>query len=181
MNLAPCQTRKTTERLRRPLHKHQGGIMKKIRIGIFVLLVAFFQLAIADSDSEKEAEILLNTMGMESAMDQSMSQMLDLQLQQNPALAPYRNVMVEFFRKHISWTSLKPAFLEIYTEAFTAEELREINAFYATDTGKKTIEKMPLLMTQGGQIGISRVQDNIEELQEMIKIESERLVDLQQQ
>jgi hypothetical protein len=36
-------------------------------------------------------------------------------------------------------------------------------------------------MTQGGQIGISRVQENIGELQEMIKIESERLVDLQQQ
>jgi hypothetical protein len=79
MNLATCQTRTTTGRLRRPLHKRQGGIMKNLRIGIFVFLVAFFQLAIADSDSEKEAEILLNTMGMESAMDQSMSQMLDLQ------------------------------------------------------------------------------------------------------
>lgn len=155
--------------------------MEALRIGFFVGLMVFFPFAAAESDAEKEAEILLNTMGMESAMDESMSQMLDVQLQQNPALAPYKSVMMAFFRKYISWNSLKPEFLKIYTETFSAAELREINAFYATDTGKKTIEKMPALMAQGGQIGAARVRDNIGELQQMIETESERLVHLQQQ
>jgi hypothetical protein len=155
--------------------------MRVFKIGFLVGLMAFLPLAAAESDAEKEAEILLDTMGMETAMDQSMSQMLDVQLQQNPALAPYKGVMMQFFRKHMSWNSLKPEFLKIYTEAFSATELREINAFYATDAGKKTIEKMPELIAQGGQIGVTRVQENIGELQEMIKIESERLINLQQQ
>ena len=72
----------------------------------------------------------------------------------------------------MSWASLKPEFLKIYSEAFSAKELREINEFYSTDTGK-TIQSMPSLMAQGGQIGAARVQANIGELQEMIKAESE--------
>jgi hypothetical protein len=81
----------------------------------------------------------------------------------------------------MSWESLKPEFLKIYANAFTATELREINKFYATDTGKKTIENMPALMAQGAQIGAVRVQENIGELQAMIKAESERLQKLGQQ
>jgi hypothetical protein len=114
-------------------------------------------------------------MGMEEAMTESMSQLVDVQLQQNPALAPYKDVMMKFFSKHMSWESLKPEFLEIYATSFTASELREINKFYATDTGKKTIEKMPAIMAQGAQIGAARVQENIGELQAMIQAESERL------
>jgi hypothetical protein len=110
-----------------------------------------------------------------------MSQMIDLQLQQNPTLAPFKPVMMKFFSKHMSWASLKPEFLKIYSEAFSAKELREINEFYSTDTGKKTIQLMPSLMAQGGQIGAARVQANIGELQEMIKAESERLQKLSEQ
>lgn len=149
--------------------------MKVIQLSIFICSLLMTQLTFADTSSEREAEKLLNTMGMEEAMIQSMSQMIDLQLQQNPALAPYKSVMMQFFAKHMSWESLKPEFLKIYSEAFSANELHEINEFYATETGKKTIQLMPLLMAQGGQIGASRVQQNIGELQEMLKTESERL------
>jgi hypothetical protein len=148
------------------------------------LLLAFLcvsSISSADTASEKEAEKLLSIMGMEQVLEQSISQMLDVQLQQNPALAPYKGVMLEFFSKHMSYESLKPDMLKIYSNEFTAEELKKINSFYATDVGKKTIEKMPILMVQGAQIGAARVQENIGELQEMIKVESERIQNLQSQ
>lgn len=149
--------------------------MKFLRLGIFVGSFFMAQLVSADTESEKEAEKLLAVMGMEEAMVQSMSQMIDLQLQQNPTLAPFKPVMMEFFSKHMSWGSLKPDILKIYSDTFSAQELREINAFYATDTGQKTIQLMPSLMAQGGQVGAARVQANIGELQAMIKAEVERL------
>ena len=62
-----------------------------------------------------------------------------------------------------------------HPEAFTAAELIKINEFYSTDAGQKAIEKMPELMTKGGMIGASRVQENLGELQDMIKAEAERL------
>ncbi len=149
--------------------------MKIRHLGVVVLLSMATSLVYADAASEREAEKLLGTIGMEESMKQSMSQIIDVQLQQNPALVPFREVMLKFLNKHMSWESLKPELLVIYTEAFTAEELREINAFYATETGKKTIEMMPVLMGKGAQIGMNRVQDNMQELQSLIEEESARL------
>lgn len=77
--------------------------------------------------------------------------------------------------------SLKPDLIKIYTETYSVTELRVINAFYATDTGKKTIKTMPELMAKAAQLGATRMQENIGELQEMIRVETERLNNLQQQ
>jgi hypothetical protein len=136
-------------------------------------------MSLADVASEKEAEKLLDMVGTQAVMEQSMSQMLDIQLQQNPALAPYKGVMMEFLNKNMSYESLKPDLVKMYSEEFTSSELREINAFYLTDVGKKSIEKMPKLMMQGGQLGATRVQENIGDLQAMIQAESERIQKLQ--
>ena len=136
-------------------------------------------MSLADVASEKEAEKLLDMVGTQAVMEQSMSKMLDIQLQQNPALAPYKGVMMEFLNDNMSYESLKPELIKMYSEEFTSSELREINAFYLTDVGKKSIEKMPKLMMQGGQLGATRVQENINDLQAMIQAESERIQKLQ--
>ena len=148
---------------------------------VFVLITALSMssMSLADAASEKEAEKLLDMVGTQEVMEQSMSQMLDIQLQQNPALAPYKGVMMEFLNENMSYESLKPELIKMYSEEFTSSELREINAFYSTNVGKKSIEKMPKLMMQGGQLGATRVQENIGDLQAMIQAESERIQKLQ--
>lgn len=153
--------------------------MKLSKVILLAVLFVSYGQSFADNNSKMEAEILLSTMGMDTALEQTISQMLDIQLQQNPTLAPFKQVMLRFFNKHMSYESLKPEMVAIYSETFTLTELKEINAFYKTPTGSKTIEKMPELMARGGQIGAQRVQDNIQELQEMIKVESERIQKLQ--
>jgi hypothetical protein len=81
----------------------------------------------------------------------------------------------------MSYENLKPQMLDMYANAFTAAELKDINAFYNTQTGKKTLTIMPQLMAQGGQLGAQTVKDNIEELQQMIKAEATRIRSLQEQ
>lgn len=153
--------------------------MKLSKVILLVVLFVSYGQSVADNNSKKEAEILLSTIGMDTVLEQTISQMLDIQLQQNPALAPFKQVLLRFFNKHMSYESLKPEMVAIYSEAFTSTELKEINAFYKTPAGSKTIEKMPELMAKGGQIGAKRVQDNIQELQEMIKVETDRIQKLQ--
>lgn len=153
--------------------------MKISQIPLVLVFLLLSSLSSADAASEKEAEKLLNLIGMEEVFAQSISQMLDVELQHDPALAPYRSVMLEFFSKYMSYESMKPELLKIYSEAFTADELREIRGFYATDTGKKTLEKMPTLMAESSQIGMMRVQENIAELYSMIEAESKRIQSLQ--
>ena len=149
--------------------------MNPVKTILLLSLLVVSGLSFADSDSKKEAENLLNMMGMKDALEQSIEQTLQVQMQQNPTLVPFKNVMMQFFQKHMSYESLKPDMVQIYANAFTASELKELIAFYRTPTGKKTIEKMPQLMSQGGQIGAKRVQDNIQELQQSIKEEAERI------
>lgn len=150
-------------------------ISKSLGLAVFLCVCS---AAFADNANE-EAEKLFNILGMESALEQSMSQMLDIQLQQNPKLTAFKDVMMQFFQKHMSYDSLKPDMLRIYAETFSGQELKEINAFYSTEVGKKTIEKMPALMAQGAQIGAARVQENIGELQAMIQAEAARLQEAQ--
>ena len=153
--------------------------MKFSNFFMLLTVLCMSSISSADVSSEKEAEKLLNMTGTQEMMDQSMSQMLDIQLQQNPALAPYKLVMMEFFKKHMSYESLKPELIKAYSKEFTGSELREINTFYLTNVGKKTIEKMPALMAQTAQMGATRVQENIGELQAMIQAESKRIQILQ--
>lgn len=149
--------------------------MDFVKTILLLSLLVVSGLSFADNASKKEAENLLNMMGMKDALETSIEQTLQIQMQQNPALVPFKNVMLQFFQKHMSYESLKPDMVKIYADAFSASELKELIAFYRTPTGKKTIEKMPQLMAQGGQIGAKRVQDNIQELQQLIKEEAERI------
>jgi hypothetical protein len=155
--------------------------MKKTSTTIFLIMNVFLlSPAVAGEESHRQAaEKLLRMAGMERALEQSIEQMLKVQLQQQPSLGPYKEVMLKFLKKHMSFESLKGDIATIYMEEFTEPELNEIMAFYETPTGRKTLEKMPRLMMKGAQLGITRVQQNIVELQEMIKAESERIKKLQ--
>jgi hypothetical protein len=145
-----------------------------IKTILFISSLLICNLSFADSGSQKEAEKFLNSLDMENSMNQSVDQMVSLQLSQNPALAPYKEIMQTFFNKHMSYKILKADLINIYANAFTESELQEINAFYQTPTGKKTIKQMPLLMRKGGEIGAERIKKNMPELQQLIKAESER-------
>ncbi|MCB1687643.1 MAG: DUF2059 domain-containing protein [Halioglobus sp.] len=154
--------------------------MNLLKVAFFTAALATGSVALADTppaenaESLQEAEELLELMGMEAALDQSISQMRDAQLQQNPGMAPYEGVMMAFFNKYTSYASLKQEMAQATAEAFTLAELQEITAFYSSDVGQKVVQKMPQLMAQGAQLGMSRLQDNVGELQESIKAEAER-------
>ena len=149
--------------------------MKRCFAGLlaFLMFGAFLSAAEpAKSDGRTAAAMeLLLTMKMEKTLADSMEQMLQLQLQANPAIAPYKDVMRKFFMKYMSWESLKNDFARIYAEEFTEQELRELIAFYKTPAGAKAITKMPVLMAKGGQLGMQRVQQNMAEFNEMLRVE----------
>jgi uncharacterized protein len=136
-------------------------------------------LSFADDGAKNAAETLLSTMGTKDLLEQTISQSLDIQLAAKPELMPYKEVMLAFLRKHMSYESLKPDLINLYANAFTESELNELNEFYKTPIGQKALRKMPELISKGEQMGSQRVQDNIQELEEMMEAESERIQKLQ--
>jgi len=149
--------------------------VKKAIATLSLTLLAFAGQSHADADARKEAEIMLTGLGMETVLEQSIEETLNMQLEQRPKLVPFKGVMLGFLKKYMSFESLKQDMIDIYADAFTAPELREINAFYRTPTGTKAIRLMPELMAKGGQLGARKVQDHMEELQQLITAEAKRL------
>ncbi len=144
--------------------------MRSLLHFIIVVSALFAPVAVrADEASHRKAtEALLELMDMESLLTQSVDQMLQVQVQQNPSIAPYQQDMKAFFAKYMSWASLKDDMVTIYMAEFTEPELKELTAFYQTPVGRKTVQRMPTLVAKGAEIGQRRVQEHLPELQAAI-------------
>jgi hypothetical protein len=143
----------------------------KILLSLVLGLAVFLQptLVRADEASHKAAaESLLALMDMDKLMSQSVDQMLQMQVKQNPSIAPYEAQMKAFLNKYMSWASMKDDMVKIYTGEFTEQELKDLTAFYKTPLGKKTVEKMPQLMVKGAELSQKRMQEHLPELQSSI-------------
>lgn len=151
-----------------------------MKLLFIVILSAFLPVQLSnglvadDGSHQKAVEEMFTVMNMDSLSSKLIDQMLQIQLQRNPELEPYKDTLQVFFAKYIGWASMKDEMIQNYKEAFTEQEIREITAFYKTPTGQKALQKMPELMAKGAQIGVIRVQNNIEELQKMLEEEMER-------
>ena len=145
--------------------------MKPFFLSLLIGALALFPPAMTRADEashRKAAESLLNLMNMDALLTQSIDQMLQMQTKQNPAIAPYEQEMKAFLKKYMSWASLKDEMTKLYVDEFTESELGELNKFYQTPLGKKTLQKMPALMAKGAEIGQRKVQEHLPELQASI-------------
>ena len=116
----------------------------------------------------KAAEDLFAVMHMEKVMSESLDNLLEMQIKQNPSLAQFSDIMKDFLGKYMSWNSLKDDMAKVYADAFTEQELRELATFYKTELGQKTASLTPALMAKGMAMGQQRVQEHMSELQQLI-------------
>jgi hypothetical protein len=122
-----------------------------------------------DESRNKAAEELLLAMKMDKNTETTLDQMIEVQIKQQPQIAPFKDVMRKFLMKHLNWESLKGDMIKLYSDSFTEPELKELTAFYHTPVGRKSADLLPQLSAKGAQIGMERVQKNLPELQRMIQ------------
>lgn len=143
--------------------------------GFLALMIAMTMNAatvLADEASHRAAaEELLKEANTDRTMRAAIDTMLDAQLKANRALVPVKDVMRKFLVKHLSYEALKEELIDLHVKEFSEAELKEIAAFYRTETGKKFIAKQPVMMQKGAELGMRRVQENSAELQTMIQAE----------
>jgi hypothetical protein len=145
-----------------------------ILLALVCSLVARIDSATAQGSARSKAHLaaaheFLKTIQLDKTFAETIETAVDLQIKQNPMIEPYRDVMLEFFEKYMSWDSLKDDMAQIYVEEFTIQEIEKLSAFYRTAVGKKAALRMPKLMSKGGELGMRRVQEHMFELQEMIE------------
>ncbi|HRQ90001.1 MAG TPA: DUF2059 domain-containing protein [Bacteroidia bacterium] len=128
-----------------------------------------------DPERATAAEAMFSAMEMEKLLKESIEQGLDTQMEQFRQMGLPEEGVVELYKEMLAfmvetmdWEKLKPEFVRIYATAFTADEMKEIVAFYATPVGKKTISLTPKLMAEGMVIGQKKVEERQTELQQRI-------------
>ncbi len=139
-----------------------------------ILLGSLLAVVPAPGPVQDEAQLaaarqLLQSLDMPRIMARSMESAMDVQIKANAALTPYRDVMLSWADTYLSWAAFEPKVTELYAQAFTAEEMQELIAFYSTPTGRKSVEKLPELMAKGAEIGASLAQQHQPELMQMIE------------
>jgi hypothetical protein len=140
-------------------------------IGVLAITLSLAWLSPVRADTashEAAAKKLLATLNMREMMDKGIQQVLEMQIRQQPAIAPYRQTMLEFLQKYMSWDTLEGDLVKLYTDTFTEDEINQLIAFYDTPVGKKAVKALPELMMKGAQLGQMRVQQHIGELQQAI-------------
>jgi hypothetical protein len=140
-------------------------------LGIAIILLAGIGQTgvLADEVTHRQAvEKLFELTTMQQKIDESVANVLALQLSQSPDLQPHQDVVHEFLERHIGWKSMKDALTAMYLKEFSEQELNEINAFYSSETGQKVIRRLPVLVQLRNQLASERLQENIGELRYLI-------------
>ncbi len=95
-----------------------------------------------------------------------MSSQLQLDAEEKEQL---KNIYRDWFENDIDRKAMKEEMAKMYAEAFTAEEINELNKFYSTPIGQKFLEKSPELMRLGAQIGMEAAQKQQGKLMERLQ------------
>jgi uncharacterized protein len=80
--------------------------------------------------------------------------------------APKQFMLV--MKDEFSWAKLKPAYISIYQEVFSQEEIDGLIAVYRSPLGATIIEKMPLVIQKSSQATQARLPAMLEKMKVMI-------------
>jgi len=119
----------------------------------------------------KAAETMLLASGADKDFDQNMTAMIDEYAARVPAekLQQFKKTMQLFVDKYCSWAVLKNDFYMMYAREFTEAELKQMVAFYTGPTGKKLLEKRPLLFQTSALLGRKAFNEHRAEMEQMLQ------------
>ena len=118
---------------------------------------------------------LFKTVDLQAEVRAMPDAMIASEVSRNPGLEPFRDVMVNWLKKYMTWQAMSPELTKLYAANFTEDELKAMTAFYKTPAGKKSLLKLPELTQRSAMIGAQLGQAHSEELQGLMKARSEEL------
>ena len=136
---------------------------------LVTLLLAVPVRAQAPARAEALALELLELSGVRDTMATTMESFVDTQISTNPAIAPFRETMLDWAAKAMRWEEIGPKMAALYVEAFSEEELAALVEFQRTPLAAKVREKQPELMRRGMEIGAASAMRHKADLERMIR------------
>jgi hypothetical protein len=91
-------------------------------------------------------------------------------LLKDPEMEPYRDVILEWLRKNLSWKQLTPGLADVYVQTFTEDELRQLTAFYKSAVGQKALKQGSALNKAEAMAALDLLIEHHAELDAMIEV-----------
>jgi hypothetical protein len=131
--------------------------------------------AASSAASAAAAMELFKTMKLPTNIQDTAAAMIDSEVGRNPGLTPFRETMLTWLKKYMTWDAMVPQLTKLYTETFTDAELKQMATFYGSPAGQKSLEKLPELMQRTAMIGAGLAQPHSDELKAAMAARSEEL------
>ena len=88
---------------------------------------------------------LVDVMDMETTLRRTMELMMEKQIEANPDLAPFRDLMLEYVGRALEWQAIRGDVIELYASTFAADDMRALREFYLTPSGRRLLALTPEL------------------------------------
>jgi len=158
-----------------------GSTMRKAFILFATIVISFSAYATPPTDESIDS-LLAATQAEKigesvfANIDKIMKQTLAEALKQKQVSAEQQRMLdamhvkyAQVMRDELSWTSMRPLYVQIYKETFTQEEIDGLIAFYRSPVGAAFVEKMPLAMQKSMSIMQARVGPLMERMSAAMK------------
>ena len=146
------------------------------------LCIAAPLLAGSHQDAARE---LMQVSGTEQIMAQMQLQIESMFLnissdaqytaEQQQIVERYRAEVAEILAGEMQWEKIEDNVVELYTQSFNEQELRELITFYTTPLGQKMITKMPEVMLRSAEISRRQMRFVIPRIKQLGQAMSEEL------
>ena len=88
---------------------------------------------------------------------------------QEAALGAFQDNAARIMSDALAWEKLKPAYVKLFTEAYSEAELDDIVAFYRSPTGQSMVAKGPSLMAKAAELAQQRLATVMPQLQALMR------------
>ena len=141
------------------------------------ILLCFGQASAIEPDNRNAAEELLTLTNTEknlADMRAQIGQLMTAQLQSTNVpenmrdkLAQFQKQLMDTIFEELAFAKMKPAYVDIYSSTFTAEELSGLVSFYKSPVGRAYANKLPALMKRMMEVAQIKMQTLAPRLKKM--------------
>ncbi len=119
--------------------------------------------------SIEEAKKLLEEMNLKKVYEAAVNSSTQRLVRGNSKFKKVEGKIKAFYNKYIGWDSMKDDLAKLYAKYYTADELKDIIAFYKTKTGKKVLATMGKLTYEGQMLTRNKLVPHIKELNNILE------------
>lgn len=131
-----------------------------VRLCLTVALAAAAPLALAAPPSDADVNRLLSASRAQNMLDTMLPQIEAMQRQQFDQIAAQRPLSAEqkdkleriqartreTLRQALSWSQMRPLYVDLYKQSFSREDVLAMAEFYESPAGQSLLDKTPALM-----------------------------------